>query len=186
MIPPVGRPRIELRACGSERAFADKVLGCLEPWFKIDREVTGTHPFGQRLRIDAVLQPLDDADWHDPNPAFGVEFKQAPQHTRDSMRLAAQALDYTYVDWVSYGRLGVFMCTPGPGAFPIEGTESRYLVRLLGQFCVGELGYFARRNETDNGGGWALRIHGDHTLWSQDIGAYEAKRRTIRPKVGSR
>lgn len=166
---------IPLPHCASEREFATKVLGCLEPWFKIEREVSGTHVFGRRARIDAVLQPHDASGWFDTRPAFGIEFKRFEDpSTRNRMRLAAQAVDYTYVEWNGYGRLGVFMCATGHGVF-----ADSLITHFLGQFTVGELSYLRHY-------GWTLRIHGHHRLWSEEEGIREARYRTLIPKVGSR
>jgi hypothetical protein len=176
-------PRVELRRCATERAFADEVLNQLVPWFKIDQQVYGVHPSGQRPRIDAILRPLDPSGWLDPDPALGVEFKQ-PSSGGDQMRLIAQALDYTYVNWNNYGRVDVFICTPGTGLFGGTGgwaDPSFVLGHLLGQLGIGELCYLGKRHR-----GWALLIHGHHRLWTEHDGVEEARRRTIRPKVGSR
>jgi hypothetical protein len=174
--------RILLPECSSEKEFTDKVLGCLEPWFKAEREVTGTHAYGQRVRIDAVLQPLDPPGWLDQGPAFGIEFKQPTGNARDRTRLAAQAVDYTFVDWHGYGRLGVFICTPGIGELLAVGgwrDPDFAMAHLLGQFTVGELCDVRFY-------GWTLLIHGSHRLWPERDGVREARHRTIKPKVGSR
>ena len=55
-------PRVPLRRCATEREFAANVLDGLSPWFKIDEQVYSTHVFGARLRIDAILSPLDPAE----------------------------------------------------------------------------------------------------------------------------
>jgi len=177
-------PRVPLRRCANEREFAEQVLSRLTPWFKVDEQVYGTHVFGARLRIDAILSPLDPGGWLDPNPAFGIEFKQ-PDAGRDEMRLMVQALDYTYVDWDGYGRVDVFICTPGTGLFGGTGgwaDPSFVLGHFLGQLGVGELCFLGGKWHR----GWTLLIHGHHRLWSEAHGVEEARRRTIRPKVGSR
>lgn len=196
------RPRVALPACSNEREFSDKVLACLEPWFKVEREVSGVHVFGKRVRIDAVLSPLNSAEWFDPEPAFGVEFKDAPVSMRDRMLHAAQAVDYTLVDWKGYGRLSIFMCCPGQGVFPVHMRASTmdgasiahgwadpnfFISHFLGQFMVGELCFLGGwSSPTYPRRKWSLLIHGDHILWSEGHGVEEARRRTIRPKVGSR
>jgi hypothetical protein len=178
------RPRTLLPRQASEKEFAKKVIACIEPWFKIEEQVTGTHTLGTYVRIDALARPVDPSGWFDKDPAFGIEFKQLPQDisTRDPMTLAAQAIDYTYVPWLGYGRVGVFMCTPDQGAFPVNGGRGDPnfpIAHLLGQFAVGELCHLKGR-------GWTLLKHGWHVLWSERYGVEEAKRQTIRPKVGSR
>lgn len=179
------RERIALPRQSNEQEFADKVLGCLEPWFKIDRQVRGRHALLEhRPRIDAVLRPLNPAGWKDAEPAFGVEFKHlyGEGSTGGRMKLAAQAIDYSYVDWHGYGRLPIFMCSPGKGVFPVTGgweDHNYWISHLLGQFTIGELCYL-------RGYYWTLQMHGYHMIWNSRDGVHEGKHRTIVPKVGSR
>ncbi|MEV4604903.1 hypothetical protein AB0K15_47115 [Amycolatopsis sp. NPDC049253] len=169
----------------SERELADSVLGRLSPWFDYQREVRGTHCGGRRLRIDAVAWPRDPSTWKDEHPVFGIEFKAIELMTFDAVnftRWAAQAVDYTHVDWNGYGHLRVFTC-PSPVKDyreAGEGTDAAYLVtRLLWQLGVGELANL-------EGQGWSLLGQGQHLLWSETLGAHEAKRWSIKPKSGNR
>lgn len=100
---------------GSEADLAEYVLGVLNEWFEIEREVGGRYWTGEAARLDAVLRPRDPAPWFDDEPAFGVEFKLPPKSydTRAYFAWAAQAVDYTHCDWRGYGRLQIFLC-PSP------------------------------------------------------------------------
>ncbi|MET8384284.1 hypothetical protein ABZV14_14915 [Streptosporangium canum] len=131
----------------TERELADRVLERLEPWFVVRREVYGTHCFGARLRIDAMLRPRDAHAWRNPDVAFGVEFKvpRLADGLKTYAKWVAQAVDYTYVDWDGYGRRIVLTC---PGVIAAmggyQGTrdgDGDLLVakRLMGQLGVGEL-----------------------------------------------
>ncbi len=69
----------------------DQVLPCLEPHFHIHREVTGLHPAGKRLRIDAIAVPRDPSQWARPDIALGIEFKRSAASARgDSSRVIRQ------------------------------------------------------------------------------------------------
>jgi hypothetical protein len=174
----VHSPRLQRE---SEQDLADRVLAELSEWFHIDREVAGSHYRGRRLRLDAVLRPHDPSLWKDDDPFFGVEFKlcgtQKFQDTKDFTSWSAQAVDYTHVDWDGYGYMKVFMC-PSASRYFSDRTAA-VMSRLLWQLGVGELAHLV-------GEGWTLLAQGDHALWSQRRGVFEAKRWSLLPKAGSR
>jgi hypothetical protein len=99
----------------TEQELCERVLGLLDHWYEIEREVTGRYWNGTRVRIDAVLRPRDPAPWADEQPAFGVEFKLPARDVGEGeyFQWAAQAVDYTHVEWHGCGRLQVFLC-PSP------------------------------------------------------------------------
>lgn len=97
-----------------EKQLADSVLTQLASHFEIQREVPGRYPTGQKVRLDAVLRPLDPKPWYDDNPVFGVEFKSGARGgDRDDAAALRQAVDYSYSEFEGYGRLGIFLC-PSP------------------------------------------------------------------------
>ena len=169
----------------NEDELAEAVLTQLAPWFDYRREVYGAHCGGRRLRIDAVAWPRDPGGWKDEHPVFGIEFKAVELMTFDTTnftRWAAQAVDYTHVEWEGYGRLRVFTCPSPVKDFRTAepGIDAAYLVsRLLWQLGVGELA-------TLHGEGWSLLAQGQHLLWSESHGVHEAKRWSVKPKTGSR
>jgi hypothetical protein len=174
----------------TESDLADDVLAALDPWFHYKREVRGTHCTGRRLRLDAVLWPRDPQDWKDATPVFGVEFKLAGtagyRSTKDFTAWAAQAVNYTHVDWDDFGRLMIFACPSvmrhfqTPAIRHAAWDDPRWLMsRLLWQLGVGELALLKRE-------GWTLLGQGDSVLWSQWKGARVARNWSIKPKVGSR
>ncbi|MEH0938324.1 hypothetical protein [Micromonospora psammae] len=169
----------------SERELSAWALGELAQWFTIAREVPGRHCGGRTVRIDAVLRPRDRNLWHDPDIAFGVEFKLACRHswdTREYTAWAAQMVDYTHVDWAGYGRLPILACPSLVEPFSTgEGGIGRaqLLAHLLGQFRVGEL----TRTEQE---GWSILMHDTHVMWSQARGVREGRRWGLRPPVGNR
>jgi hypothetical protein len=163
----------------SEEELANRALAVLDQHFLIEREVSGRHCSGRSLRIDAILRPRDPSGWKDRDPAFGVEFKLAHQKsfdTRDFTDWARQAIDYTHVEWMGYGRLRVFAC-PSPTAYLAVLGGEFLMAHLLGQLGVGELAPTDRE-------GWALTMHGNHVLWSEKYGVRAAARWSLRPKIG--
>ncbi len=87
---------------GSEADLVDAVLKALSGYFLIEIEVGGTHCCsGQRLKLDAVLRPVNRSGWHDPDPCFGVEFKNVREAggIRGFTKWAAQAVDYAHTTW---------------------------------------------------------------------------------------
>jgi hypothetical protein len=162
----------------SEADPAEWVCQQLDPFFMIRRQVRGAHCSGRRLRIDAIMRPRDRSGWTDPDPAFGVEFKNpaAATGTKSYTQWAAQAVDYTHTDWEGYGRL--LIATRPPVTERVLGGVSAewLLVRVLGQLGVGELGISPAQ-------GWTLRLSGNR-VWSQNSGP--RLRWSIKPKQGSR
>lgn len=162
-----------------EEDLANTVLDQLSQHFFIQREVWGQHCTGKRLRLDAALRPRDPQPWFDANPAFGVEFKNALVYsfdTRNFTAWAAQAVDYTHVNWAGYERLMIFTCPPVSMGLKTYGNDAaRLMVRVLGQLGVGELG----KEST----GWTLWLNGDR-LWQQGRGV--RRRQSLIPKSRSR
>jgi hypothetical protein len=183
--------RLILPKYPSEQAFVDDVLGELADHFHIKRQVSLRHWTGARLIVDALLTPRDPQPWKDEKPVFAVEFKkpglfhtgQGWGSTREFTAWAAQAVDYANCVW-NNRRLRVFTCPSVTEPFAqTDGggiTDSGFFIpRFLWQLGVGEL----VKIEDD---GWTLVAQGDHILWSQQRGVYQAKRWSIAPKLGSR
>jgi hypothetical protein len=98
--------RIPFPSYTDEASLRAAVTPILRRSFHVHEEVWGTHCSGKRLRIDAVLVPVDPVDWKDTQPAVGVEFKMPRNDPgyRDFTRWAAQAVSYTHVDLGSHER----------------------------------------------------------------------------------
>lgn len=165
------------RPFGNEAELADWACGELDPFFEIRRQIQGTHCTGRRLRIDAILRPRDVTGWADPDPAFGVEFKNpGAAGTQVYTTWAAQCVDYTHTNWDGFGRLLIATCLPVTGGFLGRVDAEGLLVRVLGKLGVGELGISPSQ-------GWALRVSGDR-VWSQASGP--RRNWGIRLRYGSR
>jgi len=192
----------------------DQVLPRLEPHFHVHREITGQHPLGKRLRIDAILVPRDSNQWARPDIALGVEFKR---HTatgrKDSSKVIRQCMDYTITDWKNFGvGLPIFFC-PGFDAIqawrdakawtPYSTVEDGFLGRTVAnqplthqQWHSAGMGYaisgiLGQHNvgeliytERD---GWSFIKHGGgfHVQWCERRGVCEAKRNHNTRTVGS-
>jgi hypothetical protein len=174
---------LPLNQFGSESELAGKVLERLEPWFHIQREITGLHCSGQELRVDAMIRPRDALQWRDPDVAFGIEFKIPEGDVRSYTRWLAQTISYTHVDWRGYGRRIVLTC-PGAASWLDDDTWHQdgrrdFLIakRLSGQLGVGELvlrwGYgltilvndgrvWSERGGLGVGRTWALKLPAGH------------------------
>jgi hypothetical protein len=173
-------PWISLRGrFGTEAELASLVLADLAEVFTIQREVPGIHCSGKRLRLDAVLRPRDASSWCDPEPTFGVEFKNVrPGHgTRGFTTWAAQAVDYAHTAWDGSGPLTIFTCPPITEGIARGGIDHNdwLMAHLLGQMSVGELGRTRH--------GWTLRLCGDN-IWSERHGVH--RKWSLIPKIGSR
>ena len=179
-----GRP-VQLIDFQSEARMADAVLARLAPWFHVATEVPGQHPLGATCRVDAVLTPRDPSVWKRQNIALAVEFKAlatrgTPGRT-DLTAWMAQAIDYSYVEWDTFGRLPVFMC-PSPfteNLSPNMSSIEPFATGLLGQYGVGFLTLY-------EGTGLSFVIQERHRIWSERYGTEHGRRWSLRPRVGHR
>ncbi|UUN28587.1 hypothetical protein [Streptomyces sp. FIT100] len=180
--------QVPLSGFPDESSLMVGVLGRLEPWFHVRREVPGKHPTGAPCRIDAILTPKDAHCWKNPAISLGVEFKAwysyvAHADRRDTTGWVAQAIDYAHVDWQGFDRIPVFMC-PDPfkrhrsfgASLPPVAT---FVDGLLGKYNVGYLALF-------RGVGLAMLMQGQHMIWSERYGVSTGRRWSLRPKVGHR
>jgi hypothetical protein len=198
----------------TDGGLPDQVLPRLADHFHIHREVTGLHPSGKRLRIDAIAVPRDQSQWARPDIALGIEFKRATATGRgDSSRVIRQCIDYTLVDWKGFGAgLPIFYC---PGFEQIEAwrtmrawTACRFVDDgILGQWVANEplteqqqfqagMGYaisgiLGQHNVGElvirDHDGWSFIKHGGgfHVQWCERRGVCEAKINQLRRKIGS-
>ncbi|MEN9760217.1 MAG: hypothetical protein RI906_43 [Pseudomonadota bacterium] len=192
----------------------EQVLPCLEPHFQIHREVSGHHPIGKRLRIDAILVPRDPTDWARPDVALGVEFKRSTAAGRkDSSKVIRQCMDYTVTDWKGFGvGLPIFFC-PGFDAIqawrevrawtPYSTVDDGFLGRTVAnppltdqQWHRAGMGYaisgiLGQHNVGElvnrDRDGWSFIKHGGgfHVQWCERRGVCEARRNQLRRIVGS-
>lgn len=192
----------------------DQVLPRLAHHFHIHREVTGLHPCGKRLRIDAIAVPRDSSLWARQDIALGIEFKRATASGRgDSSKVIRQCLDYTLVDWKGFGTgLPIFYC---PGFSQIQAwrdlkdwsafsfqddgflgewvaneplTEQQQFRAGMGYAISGILGQHNVGELVDlPRDGWSFIKHGGgfHVQWCERRGVCEAKRNLNSRKIGS-
>ena len=192
----------------------DQVLPRLAHHFHIHREVTGLHPSGKRLRIDAIALPRDPSLWARPDIALGIEFKRAVASGRgDSSKVIRQCLDYTLVDWKGFGTgLPIFYC---PGFEQIQAwrelkdwrafrhiddgflgqcvpneplTDRQHFQAGMGYAISGILGQHNVGELVElPRDGWSFIKHGGgfHVQWSERRGVCEATRNQLRRKIGS-
>ncbi|WP_392750523.1 hypothetical protein [Streptomyces sp. LN590] len=184
-----GNTAANLSGYPNEAALSARVLQRLKPFFSIEEEVMGAHCSGKQLRIDAIVRPRIPGKWKSPDIALGLEFKRfTPGDVNISLHdvtgLAAQAIDYTHVEWKGYGRIPVFTC-PGVLQWVGAGRTNGHLDQgahlygnLLGQLGVGEL--VLRWNY-----GLTFVMH-DTSVWSERRGVERGKNWNLKPRAGSR
>lgn len=191
-----------------------QVLPRLAHHFHIHREVTGLHPSGKRLRIDAIAVPRDPSQWARSDIALGIEFKRATASGRgDSSKVIRQCLDYSITNWNGFGTdLPIFYC---PGFDQIQiwrdlkswSAFSFHDDGFLGEWVPNDpptdqerfragMGYaisgiLGQHNVGEliqrNSDGWSFIKHGGgfHVQWCERRGVCEAKRNLNRRKIGS-
>lgn len=167
-----------------EEALTERVLKALSTSFAIKRQVSGDHPLGKRLRIDAIAKPLDASLWKNKSIALGIEFKSP--YLSDPCELTgatAQLIDYSLTTWDGFGQVPVFLC---PGLIHRTAPSSEYnrgfayaFSRLMKDFNVGEL------LEHDFYG-WSFVMAGRHDMWTARNGVTEGRNWSLTPKVGNR
>lgn len=176
---------LPLPANASERVLADSVLSSLSQWFHVETEVQGTHCTGKRLRLDAVLKPLDLKDWKDESPAVGLEFKANDPVVRSVKGFTtwiAQAIDYAHTVWDGHGRIPVFVSPfllSGFHGSPAADEFGPVMARVLWRLGVGELALVRYH-------GWTLFAEGNHVLWSERRGVRHGRFWSLNQRTGSR
>lgn len=176
---------------GDEEGVKERILSRLSKHFHIEEEVWGTHWSGKRLRIDAVLTPLDDSGWKTKRPRLGIEFKNFrgfdPSFSiKDYTKWWSQCHDYAETKFDGHGHMYVFSYNGFSHYRQRLSSESlaAFAVRFWGRLGVGEL-----QPTTD---GWPRKqclmfvLHGTTKIWSEVSGVKEGSRMSMERKFGSR
>ena len=147
--------------------MTQETLSRLEPHFEIAREVSGLHFTGKRVRIDAIVTPLNHVGFRG-RPSFGIEFKSSggwKQRMADGLASHySQCMDYAISEFDGFGCVQVL-----PYLNSARAETHRKLaapgslgLSLLQRFGVGTLEDDAR---------WGLTIRsGGNRIWSEDGG----------------
>lgn len=176
---------------GDESGVKDRILSRLSKHFHVEEEVWGTHWSGKRLRIDAVLIPIDDSQWKTKQPRLGVEFKNfrgfdPSFNIKDYTKWWSQCHDYAETKFDGHGYMYVFSYN-GFSHYRQRinnETSAAFAVRFWGRLGVGEL-----QPTTD---GWPRKqclmfvLHGNTKVWSEVRGVREGGRMSMERKFGSR
>jgi len=189
-----------------EASFAENVLENLALYFDIHSQVTGTHPTGKRLRVDAIAVPKDRHNWKRQDVALCIEFKSPnnSRHRNETFQIIKQCVDYSCVEWDGFGIQPIFFCPgfkqtknqidyPIPGE-PITGSrlkskdtfeagEANAMMAFMGQNNVGELIHLPAF-------GWGFWMNGWHCIWAENspnlgVRVIEGKRNSLTRKIGS-
>ncbi|GAB3326217.1 hypothetical protein GCM10027299_25330 [Larkinella ripae] len=147
-----------------EKEMVAMVLNRLSNHFHISREVWGTHFTGKKKRIDAIVKPIDNSGWKNPDVAFGIEFKKPSiEHDiRDVTGLIRQAYEYQYTKFDGFGTVPVLICPLLLHPTIETGQGYSFVRRLIGEFGLGEI-----KNDHR---GLAIVFKADHTIWSEKQG----------------
>lgn len=166
----------------NEQQFKATILQRLSNSFQIKEEWSGTC-FGKKVRIDALIKPIDNSLWKNKDAIFGIEFKRDIQFSFDpnnkqstggQLDAIKQCIDYSYTSFDNIGRIPVFIC-PGFGFSSNE--VSNEMQNLLGRFNIGEL------KVTDHDG-LGLFMHQSIPIWSERRGVYKGKHWSLVTKTG--
>ena len=184
----------------TEAELAQRALTALAPYFHIHPEHWGTHPTGKRLRIDAITVPRNPAEWSRPDIALGIEFK-APcldrpdgiRERKDNAKIISQCIDYSLVNWDSFGAAPVFFC-PGFAETSLLRDQAHKRETFSDGFRLGNAYLMAGVMGQNNVGelvehpflGWTFFINGGHRIWSGRYGVGEARLNKLLRTVGSR
>lgn len=176
---------------GDEAGVKDRVLSRLSKHFHIEEEVWGTHWSGKRLRIDAVLIPIDDSGWKTKRPRLGVEFKNFRSFDpsisiKDYTKWWSQCHDYAETKFDGHGHMYVFSYNGFSHYRQRTSSKSSaaLAVRFWGRLGVGEL-----EPTTD---GWPRKqclmfvLNGTTKVWSEVSGVKEGSRMSMERKFGNR
>lgn len=168
----------------NEQEFKETILNRLSNSFKIREEWEGTGVTGQRLRIDALIKPIDPTPWKNKDVVFGIEFKRPSINSSmgSTNKHLKQAIDYSYTNWDHLGRIPILLCPAVSFTNPTPGRDNRQqemiLKHLLCEFNIGEL------EETERGLTILFAQH--HRVWSERDGIYEGKRWSFKSTSGSK
>ena len=169
----------------AEADFASRILNKLSPHFQIHHQVTGRHFSGKKLRLDAVVCPLESEEWKNRNVALGIEFKDTIRIAGDTTNYTkwlAQCVDYSHTKWSRFGYIFVFACPELIEGIPgrrHSGGAGWLLPRILGHLGIGEL------REVPNYG-LTFFLHDSHRIWSEYQGVELGCHWSLRRKFGSR
>jgi hypothetical protein len=169
----------------TEVELAAQILERLSEHFWVNTEVQGTHYSGRRLRIDAILRPINAELWKTTDPAIGLEFKllRGIGGAKSFTKWCAQCADYAATDWDGVGMVSVFgyniyMSTIGDSMVE-PSTHCFYITRLMSRFGVGELREVKRR-------GLSFVMSGHHVMWSEIRGVETWKHTYTERRFGAR
>ena len=154
----------------SEKELKKKVFERLRPYFHIFEEINGTHFSGKKFRIDAVIKPIDNTDWKNPNISFGIEFKKPSieYDIRGVTGLIRQAYDYQYTVFEKFGKIPILICPLK--LHPCLGEGSITFARhLIGKFGIGEISNPKHR-------GLSIVFQESHYIWDERDGVTLGKR----------
>jgi hypothetical protein len=171
------------KAVGDESSVKRKVLDRLSRYFHIHEEVSGTHWSGKRMRIDAIITPIDDSGWKTKSPKLGIEFKNfngfnPSVDIKDYTKWWAQCHDYAETNFDGHGYVQVFSYNGFSHYRQRASSENvaAFAVRFWGRLGVGEI-------QPDE---LLFVMNGTNKIWSERRGVIDGARIAMDRKFGSR
>jgi hypothetical protein len=162
-----------------EAMVSSKLLDRLSFNFNIKEQVNGTHFSGNRMRIDAIIEPKNRTGWANEDVVFGVEIKRGSGDTGEYCKHFCQSVDYANSHFDEYGHVFI-LCYPN--YFPGQSQGRVFFDRIAGRLGIGFIDHRAWSDGTDE---LSIIING-HTIWSESNGVCEGSRWKLKRKFGSR
>lgn len=177
----MGRPENYLKYPNSfENEFSENWLEKLSVFFLIEKQVSGIHLTGKRMRIDAIITPKDKNNWKNKDIAFGIEFKSPTKIDRlhNQTNFMRQCVDYSYTDFKNFGFIPILSCP----RFELDKTYSdakslTALRHFLNSFQVGELDNTHR--------GLSIIFAEHHFIW-ENGSVHEGRYWSLKKNFGSK
>jgi hypothetical protein len=171
-------PKVDI----NEKHFKENVFNLLNKEFEIDKEVTGIHFSGKKLKIDAIIKPRVKNHWKNQEVVFGIEFKSPDKikSTHDVTHWISQCVDYANCTWGDYKYIYILSC---PGVFEnYSGSlikEGKWFIdRVISDMGVGQLMLHYKY-------GWCIYLQ-THLIWSENRGVISGKTWALKRKFGSK
>ncbi len=150
----------------TEKEFSENILNRLSSDFFIEREVSGTHFTGRKVRVDAIISPKRHFEWKNQSISFGIEFKKHEESVspRVITRMIKQGYDYMHSDFGRFGKVPILLCPlSSPNwNYAMSNEQMRFVKRLLGDFMIGEI--------TDTYRGLSIVFKDSHVVWDETSG----------------
>jgi hypothetical protein len=168
----------------NEKEFVNNALLRIEKYFIVaEREFTGKHLAGNKLKIDLIISPKDKTKWKNKDVHFGVEFKSPYKlnSVNTQTKFMRQCVDYSYTEFGDYGFIPIL-------SYPRFEIDEHYcdeksiklLRHFLNAFNVGEMWI------DKNYHGLVIMFANSDKIWSEKNGVSRGNLQNFSKKFGSK